>query len=485
MTFDSINLTWLIAGSAAAASCWRQIAGLASRFRSMLVVRATLSGHVATAAVRYCQTTFKRSPFGDRAFHSDNFYVRPLKRMAEVAFEKLPVQPLIYWNGWRPILLVGFAGTGDNRGVQTHSDIATLVTVRLGFDLDKLVTDALSAHNHQRHGGTSRFRVQHVVGRGARMMIENNSTQAHYSGGGLPSPIQQDPRFMGARILGWNDSDLGQPTTRSALDNLALGPACMEIVHEFKRWRMSEEWYRERAITWRRGVLLYGPPGTGKTILVSAMAQSEDLPVFSFNLASLSNEEMMREWRQMKQDSPCVALIEDVDAVFRGRENIVGEAGGGLTFDCLLNCLGGIDVAEGVFIIVTTNHMEHIDPALGRADEGGQSTRPGRLDRVFKVPLLGPDQRRKIAQRILGEWPEEIEAVLDGDETAARLTERCIRVALKRKWEEQDPYQSAEYQQFVESMVPHCHCHGQYRPCDGVLAGGMCDGSEDDREDGE
>ena len=41
---------------------------------------------------------------------------------------------------------------------------------------------------------------------------------------------------------------------------------------------------------------------------------------------------------------------------------------------------------------------------------------------------------------------------------------------------DEDPYQSEEYQKFVESMVEHCHCTpGQHRPCDGVLAGGLCD----------
>lgn len=39
-----------------------------------------------------------------------------------------------------------------------------------------------------------------------------------------------------------------------------------------------------------------------------------------------------------------------------------------------------------------------------------------------------------------------------------------------------DPYNSPGYQTFVESMVPHCQCDHHNRPCDGVLAGGPCDG---------
>lgn len=42
---------------------------------------------------------------------------------------------------------------------------------------------------------------------------------------------------------------------------------------------------------------------------------------------------------------------------------------------------------------------------------------------------------------------------------------------------DEDPYQSEEYQKFVESMAEYCHCAAPHpRPCDGVLAGGPCDG---------
>jgi hypothetical protein len=44
---------------------------------------------------------------------------------------------------------------------------------------------------------------------------------------------------------------------------------------------------------------------------------------------------------------------------------------------------------------------------------------------------------------------------------------------------DEDPYQSEEYQKFVESMAQYCHCEPACnRPCDGVLAGGLCDGMD-------
>lgn len=42
-----------------------------------------------------------------------------------------------------------------------------------------------------------------------------------------------------------------------------------------------------------------------------------------------------------------------------------------------------------------------------------------------------------------------------------------------------DPYETEEYAKFVASCVPLCHCSESMRPCDGVLAGGICDGIGD------
>ena len=51
------------------------------------------------------------------------------------------------------------------------------------------------------------------------------------------------------------------------------------------------------------------------------------------------------------------------------------------------------------------------------------------------------------------------------------------------KCTEVDPFETEEYQRFVESMVQYCRCKTSACPCDGVLAGGLCDGiTEDDRD---
>merc|ERR1712000_114526 len=74
--------------------------------------------------------------------------------------------------------------------------------------------------------------------------------------------------------------------------------------------------------------------------------------------------------------------MEDVDAAFRtsqfgakataaGQRQREGVAMGLLTFSGLLNALDGVAGQEGKLVVMTTNHLEHLDSAL---------VRPGRAD---------------------------------------------------------------------------------------------------------
>jgi SpoVK/Ycf46/Vps4 family AAA+-type ATPase len=172
--------------------------------------------------------------------------------------------------------------------------------------------------------------------------------------------------------------------------------------------------------------------------MIRALAQKHDLPVYVFDLSSLTNTELTHYWRNMQEAAPCIALMEDIDGVFHGRENVAVPDGGGLTFDCLLNCLGGIETADGVFLMVTTNNIEHVDPALGiPTKDGNGSTRPGRMDRCIEFLPMTREQARAIVERILGEWPGEVERTMAGLRlplTGAQVTELCVQRALALFW---------------------------------------------------
>jgi len=179
--------------------------------------------------------------------------------------------------------------------------------------------------------------------------------------------------------------------------------------------------------------------------LAKAIGQHLDLPIHVFDLSGMSNYEFYREWTDMLGTTPCIALVEDIDSVFSGRENIRNKNNNLdlITFDCFLNSIDGVQNTDGLFLIITTNRAELLDEALGKPrtdrDQNGTniSTRPGRIDRAFELKKLDKDCRTKIAKRILADCPEFIEEIVengDGD-TGAQFQERCTQIALKNFWD--------------------------------------------------
>jgi SpoVK/Ycf46/Vps4 family AAA+-type ATPase len=281
------------------------------------------------------------------------------------------------------------------------------------------------------------------------------------------------------RLLQHSIDQLGKRVTasKSPLEDLIFPQRVKELIREILLWRASKEWYQERGIPWKRGWLCYGPPGTGKTALARAFAEELDMPIFVYNLAEITNHELMKAWTEMQANVPCIALIEDIDNVFHGRENVSrkglstlllprkkksknnngeddeGEEGRGLSmlsFDVLLNCLDGVERSDGVFTIITTNDIHKVDPALGqpRTLPDGTvefiSTRPGRIDKAVELTYMEPDDKKLMARRILGLYEEGylemldfIERFPDLQETPAQFQERCAQIALRSFWKEQ------------------------------------------------
>jgi SpoVK/Ycf46/Vps4 family AAA+-type ATPase len=187
----------------------------------------------------------------------------------------------------------------------------------------------------------------------------------------------------------------------------------------------------------------------------------------------MSNHELIKAWVDMQVNVPCIALIEDIDNVFHGRENVArknslmplmlsrknrdnddpedrGPLATPLTFDCLLNCLDGVERADGIFTIITTNDISKVDPALGqprKLPDGSVefiSTRPGRIDKAVELTWMEADDKKRLARRILGDYPEEYQEMLafidrypELQETPAQFQERCGQIALARFWKEQ------------------------------------------------
>lgn len=153
------------------------------------------------------------------------------------------------------------------------------------------------------------------------------------------------------------------------------------LLEDAREFLASADWYAERGIPWRRGYLLHGPPGTGKTSIVKALAGELGLDLAMVNLASDRLDDVGLCALMASAPPRSLLLFEDIDAVFRGRE--ATDAGKGLTFSGLLNAIDGVMAQEGHLLVMTTNHIEQLDPAL---------IRPGRIDWRGEIGLAHGEQ---------------------------------------------------------------------------------------------
>jgi mitochondrial chaperone BCS1 len=95
-----------------------------------------------------------------------------------------------------------------------------------------------------------------------------------------------------------------------------------------------------------------------------------------------------------------VLLMEDIDCAFTMRKRASGKEGG-LTFSGLLNAIDGAASTEGRIIVMTTNHIDRLDPAL---------IRPGRADVKLALGNATGAQAGRLFERF---FPERAELAAD------------------------------------------------------------------------
>jgi 26S proteasome regulatory subunit T2 len=153
------------------------------------------------------------------------------------------------------------------------------------------------------------------------------------------------------------------------------------------------ELYDDIGIKPPKGVILYGVPGTGKTLLAKAVANSTNATflrvVGSELIQKYAGEgpKLVRElFRVADELAPSIVFIDEIDAVGTKRYDTDSSGRKEIqrTMLELLTQLDGFDSSSDVKVIMATNRIETLDPAL---------IRPGRIDRKIEFPF--PDEKTK------------------------------------------------------------------------------------------
>ncbi|KAJ3928083.1 MAG: P-loop containing nucleoside triphosphate hydrolase protein [Lentinula lateritia] len=181
----------------------------------------------------------------------------------------------------------------------------------------------------------------------------------------------------------WTDSRHKRP-----MSSIVLNPGYKEmLLSDTKDFLNSEKWYADRGIPFRRGYLLHGVPGSGKSSLIHAIAGELMLDIYALSLSAAWINDATLTTLMGRVPARCIVLLEDLDAAFtrstgrrskkdkkrkdkkdkkdkKSKDKSKSDSnnnGSGTTIFCLI----------GVPLIRTTNHLDHLDPALSR---------PGRMD---------------------------------------------------------------------------------------------------------
>ena len=196
------------------------------------------------------------------------------------------------------------------------------------------------------------------------------------------------------------------------------------------------ELYEEVGIKPPKGVILYGEPGTGKTLLAKAVANSTSATFLRVVGSELIQKylgegpKLVRElFRVAEENAPTIIFIDEIDAVGTKRYDAQsdGEREIQRTMLELLNQLDGFDSRGDVKVIMATNRIDTLDPAL---------IRPGRIDRKIEFPLPDEKTRRHIfkihtGKMTVGEDVDLEELVMAKDElSGADIKAICTEAGL-------------------------------------------------------
>ena len=150
-----------------------------------------------------------------------------------------------------------------------------------------------------------------------------------------------------------------------------------DLLKDLEDFLNSKELYNARGITHRKGYLLYGPPGTGKSTLIAGLADKLRLNLCMVELNSDDMSDSKLITQLSKTPGRSIVVMEEIDMALPSKDRRMqiqktkeelGQYGPAsrVSLGGVLHALDGLCTAESQIVIMTTNYINDLDPALIR-----------------------------------------------------------------------------------------------------------------------
>jgi cell division protease FtsH len=183
--------------------------------------------------------------------------------------------------------------------------------------------------------------------------------------------------------------------TNISLNSFSGSPEILKECTEVVSYLKNASLYEIAGAEIPKGILLEGPPGTGKTLLAKAIASETESNFISISgsefveiFVGMGANNVRNLFKKARKNKPCIIFIDEIDAVGKQRGSGVtfGNDEREQTLNQILAEMDGFENNDKILVIAATNRKDVLDKAL---------LRPGRFDRIIKVPL--PDFNSRIS----------------------------------------------------------------------------------------
>lgn len=188
-------------------------------------------------------------------------------------------------------------------------------------------------------------------------------------------------------------------TPNVSLSSWAGSPEVLEECKEVVSYLDNKEFFSETGAEMPKGILLEGPPGTGKTLIAKGIATETNSTFISVSgsefvelFVGMGAAKVRELFKTARENSPCIIFIDEIDAIGKQRgssPSIGSNDEREQTLNQILFEMDGFQNNDGILILAATNRKDILDKAL---------LRPGRFDRIIKVPLPDKYSRIKILE---------------------------------------------------------------------------------------